>query len=57
MLSKDKAVMSINAMGISKAMMEKLTYGFKQNAHINKIFSVTRYGNVIGSRGSVVPIL
>jgi UDP-N-acetylglucosamine 4,6-dehydratase len=58
MLSTDKAVMPINAMGISKAMMEKLTftYGFKQNAHINTIFNVTRYGNVMGSRGSVIPI-
>jgi len=58
MLSTDKAVMPINAMGISKSMMEKLTFtfGFNQNAHIKTIFNVTRYGNVMGSRGSVIPI-
>lgn len=58
MLSTDKAVMPINAMGISKAMMEKLTftYGFKNNSKVNTIFNVTRYGNVMGSRGSVIPI-
>jgi len=58
MLSTDKAVMPINAMGISKSMMEKLTfkYGFNQNSHIKTIFNVTRYGNVMGSRGSVIPI-
>jgi UDP-N-acetylglucosamine 4,6-dehydratase len=58
MLSTDKAVMPINAMGISKSMMEKLTftYGFNQNSHINTVFNVTRYGNVMGSRGSVIPI-
>jgi UDP-N-acetylglucosamine 4,6-dehydratase len=58
MLSTDKAVMPINAMGISKSMMEKLTFtfGFNQNSHIKTIFNVTRYGNVMGSRGSVIPI-
>jgi len=58
MLSTDKAVMPINAMGISKSMMEKLTFtfGFNQNKHIKTIFNVTRYGNVMGSRGSVIPI-
>ncbi len=58
MLSTDKAVMPINAMGISKSMMEKLTftYGFNQNLHIKTVFNVTRYGNVMGSRGSVIPI-
>jgi UDP-N-acetylglucosamine 4,6-dehydratase len=58
MLSTDKAVMPINAMGISKSMMEKLTftYGFNQNSHIKTVFNVTRYGNVMGSRGSVIPI-
>jgi UDP-N-acetylglucosamine 4,6-dehydratase len=58
MLSTDKAVMPINAMGISKAMMEKLTftYGFNFNQMINTIYNVTRYGNVMGSRGSVIPI-
>jgi UDP-N-acetylglucosamine 4,6-dehydratase len=58
MLSTDKAVMPINAMGISKAMMEKLTftYGFNFNQMIKTIYNVTRYGNVMGSRGSVIPI-
>lgn len=58
MLSTDKAVMPINAMGITKSMMEKLTftYGFNQNSHIKTVFNVTRYGNVMGSRGSVIPI-
>lgn len=58
MLSTDKAVMPINAMGISKAMMEKLTltFGFNFNNDINTIFNVTRYGNVMGSRGSVIPL-
>lgn len=58
MLSTDKAVMPINAMGISKAMMEKLTltFGFNFNSDVNTIFNVTRYGNVMGSRGSVIPL-
>lgn len=56
-LSTDKAVYPINAMGISKALMEKLmiakarTYGDTQT-----IFCGTRYGNVMGSRGSVIPL-
>ncbi len=56
-LSTDKAVYPINAMGISKAMMEKLSISkslLKQNK--TKI-CVTRYGNVMGSRGSVIPLL
>lgn len=58
MLSTDKAVMPINAMGISKAMMEKLTFtfGFNFNNLVKTIYNVTRYGNVMGSRGSVIPI-
>jgi len=58
MLSTDKAVMPINAMGISKAMMEKLTFtfGFNFNNMVKTIYNVTRYGNVMGSRGSVIPI-
>jgi UDP-N-acetylglucosamine 4,6-dehydratase len=58
MLSTDKAVMPINAMGISKSMMEKLTftYGFNYNKGISTKFNVTRYGNVMGSRGSVIPL-
>ncbi|NLG16004.1 MAG: polysaccharide biosynthesis protein [Fibrobacter sp.] len=56
-LSTDKAVYPINAMGISKAMMEKLMiakarmYGDKKT-----IFCGTRYGNVMASRGSVIPL-
>ena len=53
-LSTDKAVYPINAMGISKAMMEKIAISsslFQNHTKIN----VTRYGNVMGSRGSVIP--
>lgn len=56
-LSTDKAVYPINAMGMSKALMEKLMvakariYGDKHT-----IFCGTRYGNVMGSRGSVIPL-
>ncbi|MBH09702.1 MAG: UDP-glucose 4-epimerase [Candidatus Marinimicrobia bacterium] len=56
-LSTDKAVYPINAMGISKAMMEKVALSkslLKQNS---TTICVTRYGNVIGSRGSVVPLI
>lgn len=55
MLSTDKAVLPVNAMGISKSLMEKLTIS---NAFNNSktIFSITRYGNVMGSRGSVIPL-
>lgn len=55
MLSTDKAVQPVNAMGISKAMMEKISIGQAFLDH-DTIFSVTRYGNVMGSRGSVIPI-
>jgi UDP-glucose 4-epimerase len=56
-LSTDKAVYPINAMGISKAMMEKLMVA-KARMYGNKdtIFSGTRYGNVMASRGSVIPL-
>lgn len=55
-LSTDKAVYPINAMGISKAMMEKIavSYAREQFGGATKV-SVTRYGNVLMSRGSVVP--
>jgi UDP-glucose 4-epimerase len=55
LLSTDKAVYPINAMGISKAMMEKLMIAksIKKN---NTLFCATRYGNVMGSRGSVIPL-
>jgi UDP-glucose 4-epimerase len=55
-LSSDKAVYPINAMGMSKALMEKIAIS---NFNLNKngpIVSVTRYGNVLASRGSVVPL-
>ena len=56
-LSTDKAVYPINAMGISKAMMEKLTIGKARLCENDKtILTITRYGNVIGSRGSVIPL-
>jgi len=55
-LSTDKAVYPINAMGMSKALMEKLMVA-KARTHGNSstIFCGTRYGNVMGSRGSVIP--
>ena len=55
-LSSDKAVYPINAMGMSKALMEKIAIS---NFNLNKngpIISITRYGNVLASRGSVVPL-
>lgn len=52
-LSTDKAVYPINAMGMSKAMMEKLVRADHRGAKTCPI--ITRYGNVIGSRGSVIP--
>jgi UDP-glucose 4-epimerase len=54
-LSTDKAVYPINAMGISKAMMEKLAIAKSRVAGQATIICCTRYGNVLASRGSVVP--
>ena len=54
-LSTDKAVYPINAMGISKAMMEKVAVAKSRNAG-STVINVTRYGNVMGSRGSVIPL-
>jgi UDP-N-acetylglucosamine 4,6-dehydratase len=54
-LSTDKAVYPINAMGISKAMMEKVAVAKARNSK-NTIINVTRYGNVMCSRGSVIPL-
>lgn len=54
-LSTDKAVYPINAMGISKAMMEKLAVAKSRVAAGKTIICCTRYGNVMASRGSVVP--
>ncbi|WP_212627667.1 polysaccharide biosynthesis protein [Pseudomonas sp. PP3] len=57
-LSTDKAVYPINAMGISKAMMEKVMVAKSRNADDNKtVICGTRYGNVMASRGSVIPLL
>jgi UDP-N-acetylglucosamine 4,6-dehydratase len=54
-LSTDKAVYPINAMGISKAMMEKVMVAKSRNSG-NTILVGTRYGNVMASRGSVIPL-
>ncbi|OOE49851.1 UDP-glucose 4-epimerase [Salinivibrio kushneri] len=58
-LSTDKAVYPINTMGISKALMEKLAINSARECYyagdVTKI-NVTRYGNVMGSRGSVIPL-
>ena len=53
-LSTDKAVYPINAMGVSKAMMEK-TFVAKSRTSNKTIICGTRYGNVMASRGSVIP--
>ncbi|UPH70234.1 polysaccharide biosynthesis protein [Abyssibius alkaniclasticus] len=54
-LSTDKAVYPINAMGISKAMMEKVIVA-KSRSSNDTVISATRYGNVMASRGSVIPL-
>jgi len=54
-LSTDKAVYPINAMGVSKAMMEKVFVAKSRTSGKTKIIG-TRYGNVMGSRGSVIPL-
>ena len=59
-MSTDKAVYPINAMGISKAMMEKLAISKSREINqkkINTSICVTRYGNVMFSRGSLIPFL
>jgi UDP-glucose 4-epimerase len=56
-LSTDKAVYPINAMGISKAMMEKVAVAKSRNLeNRNTTICCTRYGNVMASRGSVIPL-
>ena len=56
-LSTDKAVYPINAMGISKAMMEKVMVAKSRNVDESKtVICGTRYGNVMASRGSVIPL-
>lgn len=54
-LSTDKAVYPINAMGISKAMMEKVIVA-KSRGSDSTVICTTRYGNVMASRGSVIPL-
>jgi UDP-glucose 4-epimerase len=56
-LSTDKAVYPINAMGISKAMAEKLMVAkSRMQSETETVFCATRYGNVMASRGSVIPL-
>jgi UDP-glucose 4-epimerase len=56
-LSTDKAAYPINAMGISKALMEKVAIAASRNIRENKTtICLTRYGNVMASRGSVIPL-
>ena len=56
-LSTDKAVYPINAMGISKAMMEKVMVAKARNLEgLDTVICGTRYGNVMASRGSVIPL-
>lgn len=57
LLSTDKAVYPINAMGLSKAMMEKLmTAKSRLHGPDDTVICATRYGNVMASRGSVIPL-
>jgi UDP-N-acetylglucosamine 4,6-dehydratase len=58
-LSTDKAVYPINAMGMSKALMEKIAisnFNLSEKKNNKTIICITRYGNVLASRGSVVPL-
>lgn len=55
-LSTDKAVYPINAMGMSKALMEKVMIAKSRNANNTSVLCSTRYGNVMASRGSVIPL-
>ncbi len=58
-LSTDKAVYPINTMGMSKAMMEKLAISKARDRKVTQnksVFCVTRYGNVMCSRGSIIPL-
>lgn len=57
LLSTDKAVYPVNAMGLSKAMMEKLMISkARMRSADETVLCATRYGNVMGSRGSVIPL-
>ncbi len=55
-LSTDKAVYPINAMGISKAMAEKVVRAASRTVSGRTVLNITRYGNVMASRGSVIPL-
>ncbi len=56
-ISTDKAVKPVNSMGMSKALQEKLMIWANLNRNgSDTVFSIVRYGNVVGSRGSVVPL-
>ncbi len=55
-LSTDKAVYPINAMGMSKALMEKLVMAKARQSKSDTVFCAVRYGNVMYSRGSVIPL-
>ena len=56
-LSTDKAVNPINSMGMTKALMEKIMVAKSRNTNpIDTVLSATRYGNVMASRGSVIPL-
>jgi UDP-N-acetylglucosamine 4,6-dehydratase len=58
-LSTDKAVYPINTMGMSKALMEKITIAKARDPRlkkINAVYTATRYGNVMCSRGSIIPL-
>lgn len=56
-LSTDKAVYPINAMGMTKAVMEKTAQAFaRDNQDSDTVIAITRYGNVMHSRGSVIPL-
>jgi len=58
MLSTDKAVYPINAMGMSKALMEKLMLSNSRYLKKNEtVICATRYGNVMASRGSIIPLI
>lgn len=59
-LSTDKAVYPINTMGMSKAIMEKLTISKARDSRVHDngaVYTATRYGNVMASRGSIIPLL
>lgn len=56
LLSTDKAVEPINAMGMSKALMEKLVLSYAKKFELKTSICCVRYGNVMSSRGSVIPL-